>query len=236
MSILQVKGRTTCSQDDFEKYALSSNSYIFTTAEEHEVEEYSIELKLGHGWNENYSDFDKNLQEIKDCINLRGRASIVVEVLDEIRVPHNKYGIVLPTGSQFLSRGILIASAKVEPSFHGRLKLRLFNTTNQKISINKGEKLGSVIFFSTESTKVHDKIVRTSEISSSKISQWSQLKKWLSTNKNLWIGWVVTVITSSLLAFLLTYLLYYKPMLALQARLDQGLESDIQVQTERTDP
>ncbi|MDF5995101.1 hypothetical protein P4200_12665 [Pseudomonas aeruginosa] len=69
-----------------------------------------------------------------------------MEAAEEIKVPHNRYGIVLPTGSLFLSRGVLVASAKVEPAFDGKLKLRIFNTTNKNVCLTKGEKLGSVIF------------------------------------------------------------------------------------------
>lgn len=230
MSVLQIKGRTTESESDFDTFALSSNRWIFTTAAEHNIEEFSIELTLGEGWNDNYSVHDRNLQRIEDSITVRGHDSIVVEVQDEIRVPHNKYGIVLPTGSLFLSRGILIAPAKVEPAFVGKLKLRMFNTTHQKISLQKGEKLGSVIFFSTESTKTHNIIYRASEISASPMSRFGELKKWLGANKTLWIGWSVSIISSSLVAFLLTYPLYYRPMLETQQTVPQQSKQNHQNQ------
>lgn len=216
MSVLQIKGRTTNSQTDFDAFSLSSNSCIFTTAADSNVEEFSIELSLGEGWNDNYSDRDKNLRRIDESITVNRHGSIVVEVQEEIRVPHNRYGIVLPTGSLFLSRGILIASAKVEPAFFGKLKLRMFNTTQQKIVLKKGEKLGSVIFFPTESTKIYNVTFRKSEISAPPISRWNETKKWLATNKTLWIGWIISIITSSLIAFLLTYTFYYRPMLDMQ--------------------
>lgn len=213
MSVSQIKGRTTRSQPDFDTFALSTNSCIFTTAVESNIEEFSIELTLGDGWNDNYSTHDRNLRRIDEGVMLRGHGSIVVEVQEEIRVPHNKYGIVLPTGSLFLSRGILIAPAKVEPAFFGKLKLRMFNTTHQKIFLRKGEKLGSVIFFATESTKVHNVTYRASEISVPPISRFGELKKWVGANKVVWIGWGVSIVSSSLISFFLTYVLYYKPIL-----------------------
>ncbi len=216
MSVLQIKGRTTNSQPDFEAFALSSNSCIFTTASDPNIEEYSIELSLGEGWNDNYSENDKNLRRIDGGITIRGHGSIVVEVHEEIRVPHNRYGVVLPTGSLFLSRGILITPAKVEPAFFGKLKLRIFNTTHQKILLKKGEKLGSVIFFSTESTKAHNVIYRSSDISATPISRIAETKKWLAINKTAWIGWIISMITGSLIVFFLTYAFYYKPMLEMQ--------------------
>lgn len=228
MSVLQIKGRTTNSQTDFDAFSLSSNSCIFTTAADANVEEFSIELSLGEGWNDNYSGRDKNLRRIDESITVNRHGSIVVEVQEEIRVPHNRYGIVLPTGSLFLSRGILIASAKVEPAFFGKLKLRMFNTTQQKIVLKKGEKLGSVIFFPTESTKIHNVTFRKSEISAPPIPRWTETKKWLAANKTLWIGWVISIITSSLIAFLLTYTFYYRPMLDMQKPPAQAMKQGSQ--------
>ncbi|BBE50681.1 Deoxycytidine triphosphate deaminase [Ferriphaselus amnicola] len=225
MSVLQIKGRTTNSQDVFDKYSLSSNSNIYTTAAASNIEEYSIELSLGDGWNDNYSISDKGLIRVDGSIVVKGHGSIVVEVKEEIRVPHNRYGIVLPTGSLFLSRGVLVASAKVEPAFIGKLKLRLFNTTSQKVVLTEGEKLGSVIFFPTESTKVHNATYRTSEISSVPKSKISEMNKWFGANKTIWIGWLVTMISSSMLAFFLSYVFYYKPMLQLQSTQQNQVEN-----------
>lgn len=159
--------------------------------------------------------------KIGDSITVGGRASIVVEVAEEIRVPYNRYGIVLPTGSLFLTQGLLIASAKVEPAFNGRLKLRLFNTTDKKIKLIKGRKLGSVIFFSTESTIPHDVISRNSNISIPPSTRLALLGKWLAENKIIWIGWLPTIISTWLLAAMM-YVLYYKPALENKAAQPPG--------------
>jgi len=211
MSVLQIKNRTTDSQEEFDRHSLSSNSYIYTSAEEKNVEEFSIELTLGEGWNDNYSFKNKGLIKIEESITIQRHGSVVVEVKEDIRVPHNRYGIILPTGNTFLSWGIIIVSAKVEPAFFGRLKLRVFNTTNQKVVLHKGTKLGSIIFFPTESTKVHAAKYRDSEISAHLPSKFVELKKWLLSNKLIWIGWMVSFLTSSLAVFALTYVLFDKP-------------------------
>ncbi|MCY1212687.1 dUTPase [compost metagenome] len=213
MSVQQIKGRTTNSQVEFESNSLSHSSLIFTDAPESSLDEFSLELTLGNGWNDSYSDQNRNLIEILNSITIRRNGSIVVEVQEEIRVPHNKYGIVLPTGSMFLSKGVLIAPAKVEPSFVGKLKLRLFNTTSDRIVINKGTKLASIVFFQTESTKEQEHIYRKSEISLRKASKSADLKRWFSANKPTWIGWIISLLGSSGMALIFTYFLWYKPML-----------------------
>lgn len=233
MSVLQIRGRTTKSTEDFNAFALSSSSCFFTTAIDSNIEEYSLELSLGEGWNENYSEQDRNLRRIDESIVLQRHGSIVVEVHEEIRVPHNRYGIVLPTGSLFLSRGILITPAKVEPAFAGKLKLRMFNTTSQKIILRKGEKLGSVIFFPTESTKIHDPTYRTSEISAPPVSRFFETKKWFAANKTTWIGWIISFVSSSIFAVILTYFIYYKPMLDSHKNSSSRAESSISSQTQK---
>lgn len=212
MSVLQIRGRTTTSAQDFSEFSLSSNSQIYTTAAPENIEEFSIEVTLGDGWNDNYSETNKNLRKISDSITVRANDSIVVEVTEDIRIPHNRYGIVLPTGSLFLSQGILIASAKVEPAFSGKLKLRLFNTTDRKICLKKGTKLGSIIFFPTESTTTHDIIHRSSEISEIPLLKRTLVLKWFGSNKTTWIGWIVTALVPwSVTLFL--FINYYKPTL-----------------------
>lgn len=231
MPILQVRGRTTTSQQDFERFSSSSNSQIYTTALEENIEEFSIEITLGDGWNDNYSNSDRSLRQIDESITIRGHDSIVVEINEEVRIPHNRYGIVLPTGSLFLAQGVLIASAKVEPAFIGKLKLRLFNTTGKKINLKKDTKLGSIIFFPTESTKVHNHTYRASDISAPPPSKYSSTLKWFGSNKTTWIGWLVTILSSWLLV-VFTYMIYYEPALKnAQAQIEKSAQTRPAVET-----
>lgn len=218
MSVQQIKGRIARTQGEFDNFNLSSNSLIYTTAEESRVENYSIEFSLGEGWNESYSLANKKLIKIEEKIKIPRHGSIVVEVKEEIRVPHNRYGIILATGSMFLSNGIILPSAKIEPSFHGKLKLRLFNTTNQSITVKKGEKLASAIFFPTEYTSVHDNTYRAGDISAPPPSIWTNIKKWFSKTKDNWISSLTTSLIVALISFSLVYFFYYRPSLNNQSQ------------------
>mgnify|MGYP000069419863 CR=1 FL=1 len=216
MSLARISGRTTNSETEFQKFNLSSESLIYIDKDRSSIEFFSIELTLGDGWSNSYSNYNKNLWEVKDGdgVNLNAQDSIVVEVQEDIKVPHNKYGVVLPTGSLFLSHGVMVASAKVEPAFQGKLKLRIFNTTRQKVFLTKGHKLGSLIFFNTDSTKEHETTYRKSDISILKKSKIKELGTWFSENKVVWLGWIFSSLTSSLLAFALTYNFYYKDVIS----------------------
>jgi len=219
MSVLQFKGRTTQSQQDFDHFNLSTDSLIFTNAHESGIENYSLEITLGEGWNESYSEENKRLIKIDDKIKIGRHGSIVVESFEEIRMPHNKYGVVLPTGSMFLSNGILIAPAKIEPSFHGRLKLRLFNTTGHAVSLRKQTKLASVIFFSTENTSIHTVTYRKSDISEPRPSKFIDFKRWLEQNRVAWIASFSSSAIVAIIGFSLNYFLYYKPILEKQTHI-----------------
>lgn len=228
MPVLQIKGRTTISHADFDAASHSSNSLILTNAPDERIEEFSLELSVGEGWSDNYSGNDKNLWRIVDGMTIKGHDSVVVEAAEEIKVPHNRYGVVLPTGSLFLSRGVLVASAKVEPAFDGKLKLRIFNTTNKNVYLTKGEKLGSVIFFSTESTQTQKPIKRGSEISTLPITRLARVKKWFSLNPIIWIGWTLSFLGSSLVSSILLYGIYYKTILEHQSQPPQAPHSSQQ--------
>ena len=235
MSVQQIKGRTTDSQEAFDCNVYSSNSLIFTDAVEGAIEEYSLELHLGAGWSDCYSPENRGLNKIDDMISIGGRASIVVEVLEEMRIPYNRYGILLPTGSMFLGRGLLIAPAKVEPAFIGKLKIRLFNTTNRRVKLRIGDKLGTVVFFQTESTKLHKNIYKLSEVSATPLSIFSRFLRWGRTNPQVWITWIVSAVTGSMAAFLIGYVLYYKPMLEATKKVEdmQKVQKDLLERQER---
>ncbi len=236
MTVQQVRGRTTSSQAEFESYSFSSNSYIYTNASDERIEPFSLELTLGNGWNDSYSPTNKSMIMIKDEIEIQRHGSIVVEVAEEIQVPHNRYGIVMPTGSLFLTRGIVFAPAKVEPAFADKLKIRLFNTTQKPVILKKGDKLASVIFLPTETTERQTRVIRGSDISRKPPSKLDELTKWLGQHKTVWIGWIVSFISSSLLAFFLTYFVYYRPTLALLQKQKESQALPKHEQSEKKSP
>lgn len=160
MSIVFLKDNLAKDKEEFEKFKKSFDSKIFIeksiNPEQLLLDAFSMDLTLGKAWNSNYSYNDKSLFQIENRkITLRPRQSVVVLVDEYIKVPNNKFGIVLSTGSLFLQKGVLIPSAKVEPGYSGRLKLRIVNTSTSKVTLSVGEKLASVVFFATDNTPSH---------------------------------------------------------------------------------
>jgi deoxycytidine triphosphate deaminase len=194
MSIIFLEDKLANSKEDFEKFKKSYDSKIFIEKSERDKEvlldAFSIDLTLGNAWNSNYSYNDKSLFQIeKGQIIIRSKQSVVVLVDEYIKVPNNKFGIVLSTGSLFLQKGVLIPSAKVEPGYSGRLKLRIVNTSSSKIVINVGEKLASVVFFATDNTPSHIEAIESESTNIPKISFWHKLRlAILSTPLATWIS------------------------------------------------
>ncbi|WP_186130298.1 dCTP deaminase domain-containing protein [Burkholderia gladioli] len=205
MSVVHIKTRSTGSEEVFNGAALSDKSALFIK-DGLEPDHFSVELSVGEAWSDRYGPSYSQMHTIpSDGLHLTRHGSIVVQVAERIKVPHNMYGLIVPTGSLFLDRGVLIAPAKVEPSYVGYLKLRLFNTTNDKHDLKKGDKIASIIFFSTETTCFHPEITKKSIVVSKRIPIRKRLGRWASQSVNQIIGWVVSLAGGSLSAALVAY-------------------------------
>ncbi|MDT8759745.1 hypothetical protein MZO42_13665 [Sphingomonas psychrotolerans] len=211
MSVIDVKGRTTSSHEDFDSNKASDRSLILIEQSTN-VESFSIELTLGASWSERYSNAANGMFGIPtEGIVLKPSSSVVVEVAETITVPFNMYGLVIPTGSLFLDRGIIIAAAKIEPSFSGKLKLRLVNTTGERHRLTPGLKVASAIFYSTEQTRPHPPVQKRVAPSVPQPPLWRRTCKWIVKNPDKVFGWIVQILVSTMAVFLVTQFLISKP-------------------------
>lgn len=197
MSIINIAGRRTNSSASFENHRFSDSSQILLDTDTI-AEAFSVEFTIGSNWSRRYGPNSNQMETIPDPgILLKAGQSVVVEVNESLRVPHNMYGLVIPTGRLFLDNGIILAAAKIEPSFHDRLKLRLVNVSGERRILQKGQKVASAIFFSTERTIHHDD-KRKSVVSVTRLpGHTRQIATWVSTNRITVIGWIVVVLASA---------------------------------------
>lgn len=205
MSVVHIQNRITSDQKCFDDYSASDKSLLWLS-DHSSVDAFSIDLTVGDQWSEKYGPTSNAMYKIADeGMRILRHGSVVVTAAENIRVPHNMYGVLVPTGSLFLDKGILIAPAKVEPSFAGNLKLRLFNTTALKHTLNKGDKLGSVIFFSTETTQFQMAVTKNSILISKPVSYVGRISQWLKRNINQMITWIVSILGGSMVAALVSH-------------------------------
>lgn len=208
MGVVYLRDRITNEGRIFESNSSSDKSLLFVDDLEC-VEAFSVEFSVGESWSEKYGPHNTQMYRISDeqGVSISRHGSIVVEVVQNIRVPHNMYGVVVPTGSLFLDRGIIIAAAKIEPSFNGKLKLRLFNTTSYRHVLRRGDKLASGIFFSTEVTRYHAQVEKRRLLIDKKLPLKRRITRWLRANQNQIMSWIVTAVFSSLSAVVVSYYL-----------------------------
>lgn len=205
MSVVHIQNRITNDEKVFEENSTSDRSLLWLS-EKASAAAFSIDLKVGDQWSEKYGPTSNEMHAIGDeGMRIQRHESIVVTAAENIRVPHNMYGVLVPTGSLFLDKGILIAPAKVEPSFTGTLKLRLFNTTAFKHTLKKGDKLGSVIFFSTETTQFQKPVTKNSILISKPVPITARVSQWFKKNTNQLITWLVGLFGGSMMAALLVH-------------------------------
>ncbi|MCE9873995.1 hypothetical protein LZ667_21785 [Hafnia alvei] len=157
MSIIFLKDSITNDRAEFERSKKSFNSKLHTFHADDNTDvssdDFSLDITLGMSWNENYSYNDRSLFLIEgDSITIKPKSSVVVSIREKIIVPNNMFGLVISTGSIFLQHGVQSPAAKVEPGYDGILILRLVNYSDISVSIKKGAKIASVIFFRTEHT------------------------------------------------------------------------------------
>lgn len=151
MGILSIKGKHTDCNEAFEVNKKSDASLIYSDAQM--VEEFSIELSVGEQWAKDLSKEKAIMYAIEgDEISIKPQSSIVLEVQENIQVPFNMYGLILQTGSVFLEQGILIGAGKIEPSFDGKLRMLIYNTSKTKRTLKKRQKIASAIFMRTDKT------------------------------------------------------------------------------------
>ena len=199
MSVVHIQNRSTSDERSFEENSSSDRSLLWLS-ENAKAEAFSIDLTVGEQWSEKYGPTSNEMHRIADeGMHILRHGSVVVTSAEEIRVPHNMYGVLVPTGSLFLDKGILIAPAKVEPAFGGNLKLRLFNTTSLKHTLKRGDKLGSVIFFSTETTEFQKPITKKSVLVSKPDPLSKRLGRWFRAHGSKLFNWAGGSVAAALL-------------------------------------
>lgn len=195
MSIVYLPTRTTCINEDYRKQ-LSADASKILVDKDAKIENFSIELTVGTNWSESYGKTNAMVTIDKTGVDLAPGRSVVVEVAESIGIPFNMYGLVIPTGSLFLDQAIIIAAAKIEPAFQGRLKLRLVNNSGERRNIAIGQKVASAIFFATDHTAFHADVIKRPVTVVPAIPIKRRLARWISANPVVVIGWTITIVVA----------------------------------------
>ncbi|RZM73950.1 hypothetical protein C3B51_20475 [Pseudoalteromonas rubra] len=223
MGILSIKEKHTDSNEAFERNKKSDASLIYTDAGT--VEEFSIELSVGDQWAKDLTKEKASMFEIEgEGISIKPQSSIVLEVQEHIQVPFNMYGLVIQTGSVFLEQGILIGAGKIEPSFDGKLRMLIYNTSKTKRSLKKGQKIASAIFMRTDKT-INASIYKDKRaLVKENRGKMAKICAFFNADKKFTINLLAMIITSSLTAAIVTSVLSSSDEKIVGAEHSQGLD------------
>jgi deoxycytidine triphosphate deaminase len=206
MSVIFIKNRRTTESKDFDKYRKSETSLVLTNAKL--FEEFSIELTLGDLYDDDLSEERAIMYALEnDEVALHPKSSVVVEVAEGMRVPNNMYGIVMPKGHILLEQGILMASTKIEPSYDGKLRILVFNTSRRKRTIRKGTVIASAVFFCTEKTLGGEALISREPVIRKRKGLAKVASDFVRQDVRRFVIVLAMVLTSSLVAALVTYFL-----------------------------
>ena len=205
MSVISIRSRRTTDLSSFERFRKSDASLLFADAANYT--EFTVELTLGELFDDELSETRAIMYGIEDAgLHLRPGMSVVVEVAEQLRVPNNMFGLVMPKGYILLEQGILMASTKIEPLYAGRLRLLLHNSSRVHRVLTKGTIIASAIFFRTERTLESDTITSREAVIKKHRGLTRRLEAFIAGNLVL-ITLITAVIVSSVFAAIITFAL-----------------------------
>lgn len=205
MSVISVRARRTTDQGEFDRYRKSDASLLLTDAQN--VTEFSVELTLGELYDDEISESQSVMYAIgNDGLLLRSGNSLVVEVAEHIRVPNNMFGLVMPKGYIFMEQGILMATAKIEPAYSGRLRLLLHNSSRVHRRLLKGSVIASAVFYRTERTIETDALSSREAVIQKPRSLFKKLGDVVRTDPRFVLMFLATLLSSILAALLTAWL------------------------------
>jgi len=160
MSIISLRDRQTDDSAEFGRAKRSASSLIYArrctpdgsyaNLPESDIE---LELTVGDRWAPTMGgDNPQFFSTAGKPIRIAPNASVVIETAEEIQVPNNVMGVVFPKGSLFREKGLHPLTAKIDPTWSGRLRLLVQNSSDAYRDISVGASVATVVFFSMETT------------------------------------------------------------------------------------
>lgn len=149
MSIVNLSKRITSDFSAYERCAESSDSLIYVEGN-YNTDKNSpdcLALTVGDSW------FDKDKYvtiDSKKGIKVKPHTGIVIKTNEKIILPLNVYGILFGAGRN-IYRGAFVSNGKIDPGFHGNLRIGYHNAGTETIVLKPGDKLAYAFFLTSES-------------------------------------------------------------------------------------
>lgn len=151
MAIIDLNKRTTKDWNAYNAAIKSCKSLIHITGDVilENVGPASMNLTVGERW---YDCAKKKYYQIPEKgVKVKPGKSIIIETKQEISVPYNMFGIIFGTGKNIFKGGH-VSTGKINPGFHGVLKIGYYNGGDSVIVFRPGNLLACCSFFEIETT------------------------------------------------------------------------------------
>ncbi len=101
--------------------------------------------------------FPRVVSEVRDFYLLPRGGSVVVELHEEITLPADIGGILLPKNGHFASKALLITNfGHVDPGFHGFLKCTVINFGHDEYMLEAGTPIACLLLFKLDENSYPD--------------------------------------------------------------------------------
>lgn len=151
MAIVDLSKRITKDWNLYNRSLKSNKSLIHINGDVilENVGPASMNLTVGKRW---YDCSKKKYYSISDKgLKVNPGKSIIIESKQEIAVPYNIFGVIFGTGKNIFKGGF-ISTGKINPGFHGVLKIGYYNGSDSVIVFEPDDLLACCSFFEVETT------------------------------------------------------------------------------------
>ncbi len=151
MGVIDLNVRLTKEWGQYNDFLKSSDSLIFIDPDTFIGDDLpsSIHLTVGkrcfHLKDNVYYDIPI------DGIQVKPFTTILVETEQKLGLPFNIFGLVTGKGN-LIFKGAFVSSAKIDPGFQGKLRIALFNGSDNMLIIKNGDPLCSCVFLNMDTS------------------------------------------------------------------------------------
>ncbi|WP_313239106.1 dCTP deaminase domain-containing protein [Stutzerimonas kunmingensis] len=113
-------------------------------------EQVSVDLTVGAIYQRSG---DPDWLHVNEFLTIHPGTCLIIQTAESVKMPNNAFGLLATKGSVG-AKGVITANTKLDPLFHGNLNIPVFNVSDRKIELRKGQSFCSISFWVTESPVV----------------------------------------------------------------------------------
>jgi deoxycytidine triphosphate deaminase len=151
LGVVDLEARLTRSWPEYNAKLRAEDSRIYVDGAGETKLDSPITLSLSVGSQWLSGDEERFYAIPEDGISLKPRQTIIVETQETVATPYNVFGLVTGKGSHIF-RAILVSSGKIDPGFHNKLRIGIYNGSRKTRHLKPGTIVALAYFLGTDRT------------------------------------------------------------------------------------